>query len=58
MRASTQHGLPTAAQILIEAGQSPVAATAAVREQRPGAIETVGQERSLLSLSGPTEGTA
>jgi ADP-ribosyl-[dinitrogen reductase] hydrolase len=47
-----------AAQILIEAGQSPVAAMAAVRAQRPGAIETMSQERYRLALSGPIEGTA
>ena len=39
-----------AARILIERGEQPSAALAAVRAARPGAIETVAQEQYLLRL--------
>ena len=45
-----------AARILIERGMPPAAAMAAVREARPGAIETAGQEAYLLRLTPGREG--
>lgn len=39
-----------AARLLIEFGMDPAAAMRAVREVRPGAIETTAQERYLLAL--------
>ena len=40
-----------AARLLVEFGMEPQAAIEAVRQSRPGAIETVGQERYILSLA-------
>lgn len=39
-----------AARLLVEMGHAPTAAIARVREARPGAIETRGQERFILEL--------
>jgi len=40
-----------AARVLIERGMTPEQALEFVREQRPGAVETVGQERYVLGLT-------
>lgn len=44
-----------AARLLIELGERPGGALRRVREARPGAVETLAQERYVLSITGAAE---